>query len=639
MDEDSRRLGDADRCIVCLKALMNNSYGFNRVMQQPDSIKLITLSIHNESLKTRVLAFELLGAICLVGDGHRRILEAFDFYKDSFNERNRFMGLVEMLRKYSTSTGRAVIDFQIACMSLINVMVHSCEDLNLRVFLQGEFSMLGLDDIIERLSETEDEVLRGQLQAYRDNILDVGILQRGVNEAKAALKLAARLEDELQTLKERSEETANNLIQRIALLERELESVSAERDASRADNRVLLDKTESLERSIDLLNRALSIMKSSETERRMREQEARALSAQLKAHGLEDIPEAPMDSSGASHDDELGVPPPPAPPGMRQRMSVVSTMDSSAGNIPPPPDAPPPPPAPIAPEVPEAVREAKRVIHTNVPLPSVNWAPLRNTKNTIFDKIDDEKVLKDVSFGEFEEMFKTNLRSHEIQARLDRKISVMAGEQSTKKIQVVENNRARNVILARRRIPLSNEETMSAIEDLDLERLPGEFVDLLLKVLPTPEECIRLSEHASEAHNLAEADRFLLGISRIDRFEQKLQVMSYMSSFESEFQHVMPQIDAIIVAANAMRSSEKLVRLFEVVLAFGNYLNSSKRGGVYGFKVSSLDRLNDTRSNDKNVTLLQYIVKTVKHKYPDLLYFFRDLRFIDKAAAGALEDQ
>ncbi len=27
----------------------------------------------------------------------------------------------------------------------------------------------------------------------------------------------------------------------------------------------------------------------------------------------------------------------------------------------------------------------------------------------------------------------------------------------------------------------------------------------------------------------------------------------------------------------------------QIILAFGNYMNSSKRGGVYGFKVASLD--------------------------------------------------
>ena len=29
--------------------------------------------------------------------------------------------------------------------------------------------------------------------------------------------------------------------------------------------------------------------------------------------------------------------------------------------------------------------------------------------------------------------------------------------------------------------------------------------------------------------------------------------------------------------------------VFQIILAFGNYMNSSKRGAVYGFKLQSLD--------------------------------------------------
>lgn len=36
-----------------------------------------------------------------------------------------------------------------ACMQFINVLVHSVEDMNYRVFLQYEFTILGLDDYLE----------------------------------------------------------------------------------------------------------------------------------------------------------------------------------------------------------------------------------------------------------------------------------------------------------------------------------------------------------------------------------------------------------------------------------------------------------------------------------------------------------
>ena len=52
---------------------------------------------------------------------------------------------------------------------------------------------------------------------------------------------------------------------------------------------------------------------------------------------------------------------------------------------------------------------------------------------------------------------------------------------------------------------------------------------------------------------------------------------------------LLQQGDAVIAASKSVVASDHLKKVFEVILAFGNYMNSSKRGGVYGFKLQSLD--------------------------------------------------
>ena len=47
------------------------------------------------------------------------------------------------------------------------------------------------------------------------------------------------------------------------------------------------------------------------------------------------------------------------------------------------------------------------------------------------------------------------------------------------------------------------------------------------------------------------------------------------------------------------------------MLAYGNYMNSQRRGGAYGFKLQTLDVLTDAKSTDKKITLLHYIAGTV----------------------------
>ena len=66
----------------------------------------------------------------------------------------------------------------------------------------------------------------------------------------------------------------------------------------------------------------------------------------------------------------------------------------------------------------------------------------------------------------------------------------------------------------------------------------------------------------------------------------------------------------------------------------GNYMNSSKRGPAYGFKLSSLDNLGDTKSPKKKISLLHFIQDTVRNKLPEINNFDSDLRGIESAAQG-----
>lgn len=51
-------------------------------------------------------------------------------------------------------------------------------------------------------------------------------------------------------------------------------------------------------------------------------------------------------------------------------------------------------------------------------------------------------------------------------------------------------------------------------------------------------------------------------------------------------------------------------------------------------KSLSAEKLLDTKSTDRKMTLLHYIALIVKEKYPELANFYNELHFVDKAAAG-----
>lgn len=76
--------------IGCIKALMNNSQGRAHVLAHPQSINTISQSLRTENVKTKVAVLEILGAVCLVPDGHKKVLQAMAHYQKYAAERTRF---------------------------------------------------------------------------------------------------------------------------------------------------------------------------------------------------------------------------------------------------------------------------------------------------------------------------------------------------------------------------------------------------------------------------------------------------------------------------------------------------------------------------------------------------------------------
>lgn len=69
---------------------MNNSQGRAHVLAQPEAISIIAQSLRTENSKTKVAVLEILGAVCLVPGGHKKVLQAMLHYQVYAAERTRF---------------------------------------------------------------------------------------------------------------------------------------------------------------------------------------------------------------------------------------------------------------------------------------------------------------------------------------------------------------------------------------------------------------------------------------------------------------------------------------------------------------------------------------------------------------------
>merc|ERR1719195_2154961 len=168
LDWDTAQSNIHTAALGCVKAVMNNSIGRAHVLAHPTGVNVIAQSLSTENIKTKVAVLEILGAMCLVPGGHRRVLEAMVHYQAYASERTRFQGVINDLDK---SLGRYKDDVSLktTIMSFINAVLNygaGAENLEFRLHLRYEFLMLGIQPVIEKLQRHENETLNRHLDFF-----------------------------------------------------------------------------------------------------------------------------------------------------------------------------------------------------------------------------------------------------------------------------------------------------------------------------------------------------------------------------------------------------------------------------------------------------------------------------------------
>ncbi|XP_074782588.1 formin-like protein 1 [Athene noctua] len=695
---------DVHVCIMCLRAIMNYQSGFSLVMNHPACVNEITLSLNNKNARTKALVLELLAAVCLVRGGHDIILAAFDNFKEVCGEKNRFEKLMEYFRNEDTN-----IDFMVACMQFINIVVHSVENMNFRVFLQYEFTHLGLDHYLETLRLTESDKLQVQIQAYLDNVFDVGAMLEDSETKTAVLEHMEELQEHVSQLTEKLQDAENDSMAKIAELEKQLSQARRELEALR----VRFRGTPAMCRGLSPLQEQLSPPRPPSPptpqpqecywlalERRLAELEEKGLVQILRGPdgdvAIEIVPvviETPRGGGSLSPGRDNGAPaPPPAPaappapppppppppplPGAEPSSPLPPAPPLPTSIVPPPapplpgaqvpppppplpgglegPVPPPPPPPPLGGAFPAGLGaphaaggsgefaqgvKVKKPIQTKFRMPIFNWVALKPSQidGTVFTELNDEKVLQELDMSDFEEQFKTKAQGPGLDISA---LKVKATQKAPSKATLMESNRAKNLAITLRKGGRSIQDICTAIETYDQQALSLDFLELLLRFLPTEYEQTLIGKFEREqqpVEELSDEDQFMIRFSKIPRLAERMNVMIFLGNFNDTAQLLMPQLNAIIAASMSLKSSSKLRNILEIVLAFGNYMNSSKRGAAYGFRLQSLDALLEMKSTDRKQTLLHYLVRVIMEKYPELTGFHTELHFLDKAGTVSLD--
>lgn len=168
MDYDTSEGPLHSAIIGCIKALMNNSKGRAHVLAHPDCINMIAQSLAVENIKTKTSALEILGAICLVPGGHRKVLNAMLHFQKWAGERTRFQLLIYDLDR-STGKYRDEVTLKTAIMSFINAALKygaGQDHLEFRLHLRYEFLMLGIVPVMKKMRSHGNTTLDRHLDFF-----------------------------------------------------------------------------------------------------------------------------------------------------------------------------------------------------------------------------------------------------------------------------------------------------------------------------------------------------------------------------------------------------------------------------------------------------------------------------------------
>ncbi|XP_073683001.1 disheveled-associated activator of morphogenesis 1 isoform X1 [Garra rufa] len=693
--------------IGCIKALMNNSQGRAHVLAHSESINIIAQSLATENIKTKVAVLEIMGAVCLVPGGHKKILEAMLHYQKFACERTRFQTLLNDLDR-STGRYRDEVNLKTAIMSFINAILSQGAgetSLEFRIHLRYEFLMLGIQPVIDKLRSHENSTLDRHLDFFEmlrnedelalakrfENVhIDTksatqvfDLIRKRINHTDAFPHFMSVLQHCLHMPYKRNGNTVqywlllDRIVQQIVLQndkghdpdvaplenfdvknvvrmlvnENEVKQWKEQAEKMRKEHNELQQKLEKKERECDAkaqekeemmqtLNKMKEKLEKESSEHKLVKQQVADLSARLhEMSNRTNIPGGPPvvplapGSIPPPPPGLAGIPPPPPPGG-------------APPPPPPPPGGPPPPPGMPgfgAPPPPGGFLgsnlKKKNIPQPSNPLKSFNWTKLSENKleGTVWLDLDDIKVFKQLDLEDIEKTFSAYQRQQDFLLNNFRQKESEDDTVTSKKVRelsVIDGRRAQNCNILLTKLKLSNEEIKRAILTMDeQEDLPKDMLEQLLKFVPEKSDVDLLEEHKHELERMAKADRFLYEMSRINHYQQRLQSLYFKKKFTERIAEIKPKVEALSKASKEVLQSKNLRQLLEVVLAFGNYMNKGQRGNAYGFKVSSLNKIGDTKSSiEKNVTLLHYLITVLEQKYPKVSLIHEDLNNVPEAA-------
>uniref|UniRef100_A0A8C4SF65 Diaphanous related formin 1 n=1 Tax=Erpetoichthys calabaricus TaxID=27687 RepID=A0A8C4SF65_ERPCA len=211
-------------------------------------------------------------------------------------------------------------------------------------------------------------------------------------------------------------------------------------------------------------------------------------------------------------------------------------------------------------------------------------------------------------------------------------------KKKVKELKVLDSKSAQNLSIFLGSFRLPYKEIKNVILEVNESVLTESMLQNLVKQLPEDSQLSVLGELKDEYDDLAEPEQFGVVISTVSKLRPRLNSILFKLQFEEQVNNVKPDIVSVTAACEELHNSSNFSKLLELILLVGNYMNSgSRNGAAFGFSISYLCKLRDTKSSDQKMTLLHFLAEICMEQYPEVMRFIDELIHVEKASRVSAE--
>uniref|UniRef100_A0A8C9VT78 Grid2 interacting protein n=1 Tax=Scleropages formosus TaxID=113540 RepID=A0A8C9VT78_SCLFO len=292
---------------------------------------------------------------------------------------------------------------------------------------------------------------------------------------------------------------------------------------------------------------------------------------------------------------------------------------------------PPPPPLPPPCEPPPLPQPATKHADSNhMSVKRLRWEQVENSEGTIWGQLgknsDYDKLSDMVKYLDLELHFGTSKNSK----------PTLQGENFKKKdvIEILSHKKAYNASILIAHLKLSPSELHHVLMTMSTDRLEPSHIKQLLLYAPDEDEELQYQQFSGDPSKLSEPDQFMFQMLSVPDYKIRLMSLHFKSTLQEKMEEMKGAYECVYKASQELKSSKKLAKILEFVLAMGNYLNNGqpKSSKTTGFKINFLTELSTTKTVDGKSTFLHILAKSLNLHFPDLLGFAKELPTVPLAA-------